>query len=317
MRLHHLKLQTKNSQPFPGAYFLAALLLAVCVLGPFPAANAPAAGGDQGASGSPPDSRADDWFLAGQQAFNFGQEERAAELLMAAARGDSRCVDLLFDERYLSWLPREKCSEIISLKPAGVSGDRAPCMLYRLGMLQKRAREKEGELAVRRAGRYYLRRAVSEFPDNVWAGEAALQLLEDGRCLTDAGYPDCAVFLLKGYEEWLSKYSESSRRFEVLKKAAENYMVLAQKYEEDRPWQSAMRSELCRGRALELAQVVVEDGPASPQSGWADQFIRQVKSSGQRFSILPAGATSESKKIKDREKRRRVYSFIGSKTELE
>jgi hypothetical protein len=275
------------------------------------------------APASPPANEAksaDELFLEGQRALGFGQRERAADLLIAAARKDRRCVDLMFDLRFQSWLPAQGCSEIPGITPAPVTGDPAPCVLDRLGLLMKeRARQDRPDdaIALRRAGGDYFQRAVAEFPDSPWAGDAALQLLADGDCLTDAGFPDCTMFRIKGYEQWLSTYAKSPRRFGAIKLAAESYLELAGRYEQDRPWHSPLRAELCRGRALELSAMIAAEGPRSEEALWAGPFIAAIKASGKPFSIVPASAVSETRRLKDQEKRQRDFSFLGAGKDIE
>ncbi len=248
----------------------------------------------------PPAGPGDALFMEGQRAYARGEDERAAKLLMAAARADWRCLAIMHDARYTRWLPAQPCSRVPALKRPESKGDPGPRALYRLGLMRKnKARERHGELAARRAGRYFFARTVEEFPQSYFASEASLVLIDDGRCLVDAGYPDCLALLIGAYEDWLVDFPESAKRPWVVKELAASYLALAAKYEQPSAWESPLLSELFRGRAVEMAGVIVEDHPRAVEAKWAQDFIARIKASGKPFSIVPQGALSKSNEAKD------------------
>ena len=146
------------------------------------------------------------------------------------------------------------------------------------------ARSRQGEAAARKAGNDDLRRLVAEYPNTGVADDATLRLIEDGFCLTDAGYPDCNAFAIRGYEAFLAAYPYTDRKSYVLKRMAANYLDLSFRYEEDRPWQSAEKAELCLGRALQLAELPARPGP---EAAFGRDLAARIRSSGRAFSIVP------------------------------
>jgi hypothetical protein len=137
---------------------------------------------------------------------------------------------------------------------------------------------------------------VRDFPGSAWAAEAAWVMMEDAQCRQDAGYPDCLALRIRDRESWLREYPRSGRRLSVLRLLAEDYLALAAKYEEDRPWRSQLLAELLAGRSLELAGLAAAESPASQDAAWAAAFILTVKSSGRPYSGGRAGAVSHTKK---------------------
>ena len=147
------------------------------------------------------------------------------------------------------------------------------------------ARAAHGSAAARRAGNDLLRKLVADYPQSAVADDAALRVIEDGFCLTDAGYPDCTALAIRGYEAFLDAYPYSDRRTYVLKRLATNYLDLSFRFEQDQPWQSPEKSERCLGRALQLAELLAQ-GP-EPEAAFGRELAAHIRSSGKAFSIIP------------------------------
>jgi len=161
--------------------------------------------------------------------------------------------------------------------------------LYRRALaLQAAARVRGDEARARKAGSDLLRRLAAEHPGSARVDDAALLLIEDGFCLTDAGYPECVGFAIEGYEAFLRAYPYSDRRSRVLRQLVERYLELSSRYEQERPWNSPERAELCRGRALEIAERLAAN-PELADSAWARATAAGIRNSGKPFSIVPGG----------------------------
>ena len=125
--------------------------------------------------------------------------------------------------------------------------------------------------------------------DDLERGPAAASLiaLESGFCVHDAGYPDCLALEIRGYEKWLSQHPRSRLRPAILIKLAETYLELAGRLEQPAPWHHSARAELLRGRALEIAELVLAETNDPESIRWAREFISAIKNSGAAYSSVP------------------------------
>lgn len=235
---------------------------------------------------------ADKNYMKGMKALHAGADKEAAGLLIKAAREDRRCLLLLEEEIRASKSSIKICSDLEPVDEL-LAGDPAAEVLYRLAAFRKNsARSQAGEATARKAGQYFLSRATEEFRGSPWADAAELSLIEDGFCLDGAGFPDCTAWEIRGYEQWLKGHSASSQKPPVLKSLAGKYLALAGKFEEDKPWKNAIRGEICRGRALEIAKVIVKGHPGTEYAKWAKDFIRGIEDSEKPYSMVPETAVS-------------------------
>jgi hypothetical protein len=230
-------------------------------------------------------------YMAGQLAFRRGNDEEAADLLIRAVRGDWHCLAMMRDNRFQLWISLTPCAENPGLVKPDTSEDPGPEALYRLALVRKnQARQKQMEEgAVRKAGEFFLTRLVRDFSESSWADKAALLLLDDGLCIEDEGYPGCLAWEIQGLETWLSMYNGSDLRSEVLKRTTQSYLELANRYEEPKAWNSPVKAELCRGRAIQMALLLARDYPGSENRNWANETVLQINASGKPYSMVPAG----------------------------
>jgi hypothetical protein len=253
----------------------------------------PVSNNDSGTPSTPPPamSQADQWYEEGLRAFAAGDDYNAVRLLTAVAAADPACLAVLADPRFEKNLPAGPCRAVAAVGWPAPIGDPAAYPLYRVAELRKaQAERRGGEMARRKAGEEQLRQLIAEHSASPLTDNAALVLVEDGFCLADVGYPECIAWTIKGYEGWLKAYPYSDQKPRVLKTLAERYLILADRLDQPKPWHSPERAELCRGRALELAQAVAETDPDSELSAWAEGFIARIRFSGQPFSTVPREA---------------------------
>lgn len=244
---------------------------------------------DKTETAAPMDS-ADQLFRDGVKAFQDGNDERAAEFLIAAARKDPACAAVFQDPRWEKSLPPTSCP---AAEPSALSaaGDPAALVLLRLAAIRKQeAREKGGEPLARKAGKYFLVQAAEKFGGSSDADRAALMLTRDGLCLQSAGYKECLEWEIKNYERFLRERPSSPLLPELLEKVAEDYWALADKYAAAAPWHSAEKAELCRGQALQLANHLAANFPETEPGRWALSFADAIKTSDRPYSIVPSSA---------------------------
>jgi len=193
---------------------------------------------------------------------------------------------------FLAGLALAFCSPALGQSPApaaahaAIPAPGATDQLFTLALATADAGGRGGKRnAAHRAGIEQLRQLLRDHPQNGNAHLAALAVIEDGRCETDAGYPDCAAWAIRNYELFLQAYPYSSRRSYVLKQLATNYLDLSFRFEEDKPWQSAEKAELCLGRALQFAELLA--ARPDPEAAFGRDMAGRIRTSGKAFSIVP------------------------------
>lgn len=174
---------------------------------------------------------------------------------------------------------------VVAPPPPGAADSAAAALYQRALAARAQARAHNNEAAARKAGVEDLQRLLSEYPNSSSADDAALMLIEDGFCLTDAGFPDCLALTIRGYEAFLAAYPNSDRRPQALKLLAAHYLDLSFRYEQAKPWQSAEKAELCLGRALQLAELLAAG--AGPEAAFGRELAGRIRASGKAFSIVP------------------------------
>jgi len=222
-------------------------------------------------------------YERGVEAFKNGRDELAAELFVEAVRRNPECFYAIVDRDEQDRLPQGPCAAGRERREAG--RDIEARLLFELAVARK-AGAREGPER-RLAGRWFLKRVIEQHPDAGVADDAALELVTSGFCVTDAGYPGCVQWRIKGYEGWLTKYPYSDRRWEVAVLTAEACMKLAERFEQQEPWRSAIKAELCRGKALGLAEMVVASGSDQKASAAARRIIGEIKGKNRPYSIVP------------------------------
>ncbi|MFO8058071.1 MAG: hypothetical protein R6V10_12310 [bacterium] len=239
--------------------------------------------------------KAPDYYKEGIKAFRRGDDERAAALLVKAARRDWRARAVLSDPRWKAGLPEEPLSGLSGLKKQGRGSVSASAVLYRLGTIRKtKARERwedasvAGEARIKRAGCYFFEKVVKEHGGSAEDDDAALRLVEASLCVKSSAYPACTAWSIRRHEGWLEEYSYSKLRSRVMKKLADLYLDLADRLEEPAPWRSRKKAELCRGKAISLASVLARDRSDRNLARWAERFIKEIKSSGKAYSTVPS-----------------------------
>jgi len=220
-------------------------------------------------------------YKKGAEAFYAGNHENAARLLVTAARTDPACRETILNAENM--LPQE-CGE----RPGhSIYGDPASEVLYRLALLEKEMAENEVE--IRSAGNHYLDLIISHHKGSPWEDDAAFLLMQGELCLVNVGYPACIELSIRKREEWLNTYLSSERADEVLIGLAESYIELGEEYEREAPWHSDIKAEICRGRAVEIAELLIT-GHGARTAQWAKDFIADIRKSGTSFSTVPSAA---------------------------
>lgn len=237
----------------------------------------------------------EDDYLKGVRAFKAGDDEKAAEYLMEAARRDWRVRAVLSAPRWKDSLPEADLEEINGLRETNFGTHQASRFLYRLGTVrQKKARktikpiDDRAKGRIKKAGVYYFELIVKEHNNSPQADDAALALVESGLCVKNSKCPSCTSWAIRSYEKWLQAYSYSPDRDRVIKKLAGLYLELAGRLEVPAPWQSKQKAELCRGKALELASLLTDRQTNRGLREWAEKFSKDIRDSGKPYSTTPS-----------------------------
>ncbi len=234
-------------------------------------------------------------YRKGARAFKTGDDEKAAEFLIEAARSDWRARAVLSSPAWKESLPAVDLDELKGLRKADFGPSVASRVLYRLGTIRKKQARKvikpidePAKGRIEKAGVYYFARIVKEHNNSPQADDAALALVESGLCVKDSKCPACTSWSIRSYEQWLQEYSYSPDRDRVIKKLARLYLELAGKLEGPEPWQSKQKAELCRGKALELASLLTDRKTDRGLRVWAERFRKDIRDSGKPYSTIPS-----------------------------
>ncbi len=243
----------------------------------------------------PASEKSPNYYKEGVKAFRSGDDERAAQVLVKAARLDWRVGAVLSDPRWKGSLPKEDLGKLSGLDKSPPSVDTASRVLYRLGIIRRNQAQQSGQslsvtekARVKRSGVYYFEKVVNEYGNSPETDDAALELIKAGLCVRESGFPACTAWSIKSHEGWLKEYGYSPLREKVIKRLAGLYLELADKLEEDAPWNSSAKAELCRGKALELASVLDRPGSGRRLRDWAGKFTKRIKTSGKAYSLMPS-----------------------------
>lgn len=224
-------------------------------------------------------------YAEGVQAFRAGKDMEAAKLLIQAARQSPGCL-AVFEDSSMESLP-EVCPETGNSRSVY---DPAPMVMYRLGIIRWRKETQELErkdiLRKNQHSRLLLEDLIRNHPGSPYADDAALLLLEDGLCHTDAGFPDCVMLAISKYESFLATFPASDKIPYALLKISESYLVLAELYGpcrsdktcNERPWENKARAELFLGQARAASMRILRDHPGSSQVVTAREILDKIES---------------------------------------
>jgi len=213
-------------------------------------------------------------------AFAADRDQEAAAAIVQAAPASAGCQWVFPAAGSLEGLT------ISCAKPAPISGERlspqegAARVLYQWGQARWEAKTKQlAEASALRSNqhpRLFFETLLQHYPQSEPADDAKLKLVEDGFCWQRDQYPDCPVFEIKQYEQFLQAYPFSSQRPRVLSEMARRYQVLAERFQEPAPWHKPARAELCAAMAQSLWQELVQRYPGSPEARQARQTLDQL-----------------------------------------
>jgi len=194
-------------------------------------------------------------YQKGLELFSAGQEREAIAQFVIAAEKSQTC-EKIFASPKLENLPSWPCD----LKPGKPvkNENLEPLVWFQVANIKwNQESEKLKSLGKPERGhhdRSLFQEFLARWPDSSFAARAALILMEDGFCVTWAGFPDCGMIEVQGYEELLKHYPGSEMREEIELKRAKVYYQMAWLWQNGAGVKSDRWSDLFRSQSLEIVR---------------------------------------------------------------